>query len=238
MRVNLPLKFSLPLPTRVIPTFAPEKYNMEPIIKGILAGLAYGMLLGPLFFVSLRVTLHQGWRNGVALVGGAFASDATLVAGGWWSASRLSSIARQEVFQSGFGLVSGLVLFGIGLSAVWPRKRKVLTENESETLFKRRYSFLKGFLINMSNPSNWIFWLSLATVVQAEALPAESGYAKIFLFATLVIVLVTDLAKVLLAHKAGKYLKPGVPEKIARLAGVILLVVSGWMLVSIIGDAF
>jgi threonine/homoserine/homoserine lactone efflux protein len=211
---------------------------MEPIIKGILAGLAYGLLLGPLFFVSLRVTLSQGWRNGVALVGGAFASDATLVAGGWWSAARLSTLARQEVFQSGFGLVSGLVLFGLGLSAVWPRKRKMLTGNGDEPLFKRRYSFLKGFLINMSNPSNWLFWLSLATVVQAEALPADGGYAKVFLFATLAVVLMTDLIKVLLAHKIGKYLKPGVPEKIARIAGVILLIVSGWMLVRVIGNAF
>lgn len=211
---------------------------MEPIIKGILAGLAYGLLLGPLFFVSLRVTLQQGWRNGVALVGGAFASDATLVAGGWWSAARLSTIARQEVFQSGFGLVSGLVLFGIGLSAVWPRKHKPLTANGEGPLIQRRYSFLQGFLINMSNPSNWVFWLSLATVVQAEALPVDGGYAKVFLFATLAVVLLTDLLKVLLAHKVGKYLKPGVPEKIARIAGVILLVVSSWMLVRVIGNAF
>ena len=223
---------------RVFPTFAPEKYNMEPIIKGILAGLAYGLLLGPLFFVSLRVTLQQGWRNGVALVGGAFASDATLVAGGWWSAARLSTLARQEVFQSGFGLVSGLVLFGLGLSAVWPRKRKLLTGNGDVPPIQRRYSFLTGFLINMSNPSNWLFWLSLATVVQAEALPADSGYAKVFLFATLAVVLLTDLLKVLLAHKVGKYMKPGVPEKIARIAGVILLIVSGWMLVRVIGNVF
>ncbi len=90
---------------------------MEPVLKGILAGLAYGMLLGPMFFVSLKVTLTQGWRNGVALVGGAFTSDAILVAGGWWSATRLAAFAKQEMFQTGFGLLSGLVLFGFGVSA-------------------------------------------------------------------------------------------------------------------------
>lgn len=217
--------------------FCVEKISMEPIIKGILAGLAYGLLLGPLFFVSLKVTLSQGWRNGVALVGGAFASDATLVAGGWWSAARLSAIARQEVFQSGFGLISGLILFGFGISAILPRKQAMVF-NAEEPLTRRRYTFLKGFFINMSNPSNWIFWLSLATAVQAEALPADGRYTEVFLVSTLVVVLLTDLAKVLLAHKIGKHLKPGVPEKIVRVAGVILLVVSGWVLFNVVKNIF
>lgn len=211
---------------------------MEPVIKGILSGLAYGLLLGPLFFVSLKVTLSQGWRNGVALVGGAFASDALLVVGGWWSAAWLSAFARQDVFQSGFGLVSGLVLFGFGISAVWPRKHVILTTNVDDSGFKRRYSFLKGFLINSSNPSNWLFWLSLATVAQAESLITGDHYAEIFLSATLIVVLLTDLSKVLLAHKIGKKLKPGVPEKVIRIAGVILLAVSSWVLFKVIKNAF
>lgn len=211
---------------------------MEPVVKGILSGLAYGLLLGPLFFVSLKVTLSQGWRNGVALVGGAFASDALLVVGGWWSAAWLSAFARQDVFQSGFGLVSGLVLFGFGISAVWPRKHVILTTNVDDSGFKRRYSFLKGFLINSSNPSNWLFWLSLATVAQAESLIAGDHYAEIFLSATLIVVLLTDLSKVLLAHKIGKKLKPGVPEKVIRIAGVILLAVSSWVLFKVIKNAF
>lgn len=209
---------------------------MEPVVKGILAGLAYGLLLGPMFFVSLKVTLGQGWRHGVALVGGAFASDATLVAGGWWGAARLAAIAQKELFQSGFGLASGLILFGFGLSAVWPRKKRFSLDVKDVPPMKRRYSFLQGFLINMSNPSNWLFWLSLATVVRAEALPENGRYAEIFLFATLVVVLATDLAKVLLAHQIGQRMKPGVPEKIVRAAGAILIVVSGWILFNVVRD--
>jgi threonine/homoserine/homoserine lactone efflux protein len=202
---------------------------MEPIIKGVLAGLAYGLLLGPMFFVTLKVTLSLGWRNSVALVGGAFASDALLVAGGWWSASKLAAIARQELFHTGFGLASGLILFGFGLSAVWPKKSQS-PGLEQELNVSRRYSFLQGFAVNMSNPSNWLFWLSLATVARADAMPGNGAYAETFLLSTLAIVLLSDLIKVLLAHQIGKRLKPGVPEKIVRVAGVILLAVSGWIL--------
>lgn len=211
---------------------------MEPILKGCLAGLAYGLLLGPMFFVSLKVTLSKGWRNGVALVGGAFASDAALVAGGWWGAARLSAFAQKEVFQSGFGLASGLILFGFGLSALWPRKKQIPLDDLDKAPRRRRYSFLQGFLINMSNPSNWVFWLSLATVVQAEALPGNGRYTEIFLIATLAVVLATDLAKVLLAHQIGKQMKPGVPEKIVRVAGAILLAVSSWILFKVVKNVF
>jgi len=211
---------------------------MEPVIKGILAGLAYGLLLGPLFFVSLKVTLNQGWRNGVALVGGAFTSDTVLVAGGWWSASRLAAFAKQEMFQSGFGLLSGLILLGFGVSAVWPKKIKTPLNGAETVPGKRRYSFLQGFLINMSNPSNWLFWLSLATVVKAEGIAESGHYAENFLITTLVVVFATDLAKVFMAHKIGQRLKPGVPEKIVRVAGVILIAVSSWILFKVAGKVW
>lgn len=188
--------------------------------------------------MSLKVTLSQGWRNGVALVGGAFASDTVLVAGGWWGAARLAAIAQKELFQSGFGLASGLILFSFGVSAVWPRKRQISFEAMEAPTARRRYSFLQGFLINISNPSNWLFWLSLATIVQVEALPENSHYMEAFLIATLAVVFATDLAKVLLAHQIGKRMRPGVPEKIVRVAGVILIVVSSWILFKVVKNAF
>ena len=210
---------------------------MEPVLKGILAGLAYGLLLGPMFFVSLKVTLTQGWRNGVALVGGAFTSDAILVAGGWWSAARLAAFAKQEMFQTGFGLLSGLVLFGFGVSAVWPKDLSSKMQDSDQTPAKRRYTYLQGFIINMTNPSNWLFWITLATVVRANASTEPDRYAETFVLTTLIIVLCTDLAKVLLAHKIGQHLKPGMPEKIVRVAGLMLIVVSSWILFKVVKNA-
>lgn len=48
----------------------------------------------------------------------------------------------------------------------------------------------------------------------------------------------TDLAKVLLAHKIGQHLKPGLPEKIVRVAGFILMGVSTWILFRVAQNAF
>jgi threonine/homoserine/homoserine lactone efflux protein len=212
---------------------------MEPILKGLLSGLAYGLLLGPLFFLNLRATLSHGWRQGMALVAGAFASDLLLVLASWWGAERLALITSEGLFQSWFGLICGLLLFGFGLSAAWPRKRNFQAQlNAPPQVTKRRYGFLQGFSINMTNPSNWLFWLGVATAARAEAPSGDEYYLRFFMAAALIALFSTDAAKVLLAHQIGQRLKPGVPEKIVRFAGFILMSVSLWILFGVVKNAF
>lgn len=208
---------------------------MEPIIKGILSGLAYGLLIGPLFFMNLRTTLSHGMRQGIALVAGAFTSDLILVFTSWWGASRLVSLTEEGPFQTWFGMLCGLMLFGFGLSAVWPKKHRFDHEmGTSQPIPKRRYAYLQGFSINMTNPSNWLFWLGIATAARAEAPGGSESYVKWFMITALIALFSTDLSKVLLAHQIGKRLKPGVPEKIVRVAGLILMGVSIWILISVL----
>jgi len=202
---------------------------LEAIIKGGLAGFAYGLLLGPLFFLGIQVTLKRGLRNGFALSGGAFVSDAMLASGSWWSSARLLDLARQEFFQSVMGTVGALLIIGFGISAMWPQKEKA-TGLILATAGKRRYSFFKGFAVNMANPSNWLFWLGLATAARAEAPVEIKHYTLVFLACALVMVLATDIAKVFLAGTLGKRLRPGLPGRIVKVAGLILVIVGLWLL--------
>ena len=205
---------------------------MEAIAKGILSGLGYGLLIGPLFFLNIRITLSQGFRQGLALVAGAFASDVSLVLMSWWGAGKLTAISNDRSFQNWFGLFCGLMLFGFGLAAAWPRKRDFSKEMNSQLpVAKRRYAFLQGLLINSTNPSNWLFWLSVAAVSKSEAPPGDTKYAQIFMSFSLLALFLADLSKVILAHKIGAWLKPGVPEKIVRLAGAILMLLSIWVII-------
>lgn len=212
---------------------------MEPILKGLFSGLAYGLLIGPLFFMNIRTTLSHGMRQGVALVAGAFSSDVLLVLASWWGAGRLAAVTSEGLFQSWFGGICGLLLFGFGLSSAWPRKRNFGGQLEgNQPVAKRRYAYLQGFSINMSNPSNWIFWLGVATAARAEAPGGSEAYVRFFMAAALVGLFSTDLAKVLLAHQIGQRLKPGVPEKIVRFAGFILMGVSSWILFRVAQNTF
>lgn len=212
---------------------------MEPISKGLLSGLAYGLLLGPMFFMSIRTTLSTGLKHGIALVSGAFSSDLTLVIFSWWSAGKLAAITSESLFQSWFGLICGLLLFGFGLSAVWTRNHRFDKQlNENQPVAKRRHAFLQGFTVNMTNPSNWLFWLGVATAAKADSPAGDPYYMRFFMGAALIGLFSTDLAKVALAHQIGQRLKPGVPEKIVRVAGFILMGVSSWILFRVVQNAF
>lgn len=204
---------------------------MEAIAKGIMSGIGYGLLVGPLFFLSVRVILGHGLRHGLALIAGAFTSDCMLVMTSWWGAGKLEAISTDPAFQNWIGLFSGLLLLSFGISAVWPRKKGLpqKTEGAVKTL-KRRYAYLQGILINTTNPSNWLFWLSIATVAKSEDVSNEEVYARIFMASALATLFITDLAKAYVAHKVGSKLKPGTTEKIVRVAGVILICLSSWVL--------
>lgn len=203
---------------------------LEAVLKGVLAGLAYGMLLGPLFFMSMQVTLKSGLRNGLALALGAFLSDALLALGGIWSSARLMAIAQQNMFQTGMGLLGSVLIMGFGISAVLPRKRDLLPGSYGNPA-KRRYSFIKGFALNMANPSNWLFWLGLAAAARAEAPAGNDAYTGVFMLSSVAMVFSTDMAKVLLAGEINRRLHPDLPGRIVRVAGFILIAVGLWVLV-------
>jgi threonine/homoserine/homoserine lactone efflux protein len=215
---------------------------MESVLKGLLSGLAYGFLLGPLFFVSLKVTLSRGIRFGLVLVLGAFLSDATLILGAWWGAARLSEIANDPFFQRVLGLCSALLILGFGISAIFPRKRDFAKLDPANPAAPARwigFMFVQGFLFNMINPSNWLFWLSLATAAHADtsADPNRSTTA-LFLGATLVAVFITDISKVLIINKIGTRLTPAVIGKIIQIAGFTLMLVGCWILIKLVKNSF
>ena len=204
---------------------------MEAIAKGILSGLGYGLMVGPLFFLIIKFTLSQGFRHGLSLVAGAFSSDLLLVLTSWWGASKLLAISTNNTFQTWFGLICGLLLLGFGISAIWPKKRDFSKAMEVEVpITKHRYAFFQGFILNSTNPSNWLFWLSIAAIAKSEAPAGDTEYIRIFMAAALIALFATDFSKVLLAQKIGGWLKPGVPEKIVRVAGIVLICLSTWIL--------
>ncbi len=211
---------------------------MDAIWKGILAGLAYGLMLGPLFFAGLRVTLLLGLRHGFALVAGAFLSDLMLAAGSWWSISRIASLVQSQFFQSFFGVGSALLLFGFGLSAFIPKRKKAVEQEDAATevfMSRRRVSLVQGFLLNIVNPSNWLFWVGLATAASANALAGGNKEdSALFLASALGVLVMTDLAKVLLANRLGRKLKPHWVQNVVRFAGLVLMVVGAGVLIKLV----
>lgn len=137
---------------------------MPPLWGALLAGLAYGLMLGPLFFVALRQTRRFGAYAGISLWIGSLCSDLFLCVLGVGAASAVSNWIENEWVRAVLGIVAGVVLMVIGL-VLWLTKPKHIPEDAQSTghviLLKqlRWREFLTGFSINTVNVANGMFWL-------------------------------------------------------------------------------
>ena len=52
---------------------------MEPLLKGILAGITISLMVGPIFLALADITMSKGWRSGLAYVFGVIVSDIILI---------------------------------------------------------------------------------------------------------------------------------------------------------------
>jgi threonine/homoserine/homoserine lactone efflux protein len=210
---------------------------MEAILRGGLAGLAYGFLLGPLFFIGLKLTLTKGFKHGLMLVAGAFISDVLLILASWRGAQYLSDYAREGAFHTTLGTVSALLVIGFGISAMWPRKMGRMAGEEQApdpTTEKYRYSMLKGFLLNMANPSNWLFWLSMGAAAHSENVaPGQTSHSVLFLISAMTVVCASDICKVLLTHQIGQRITPIFIRRVVFASGLLLMAVGIWMLINL-----
>lgn len=192
---------------------------LAPLVKGFLLGLMLSISVGPVIFSIIKQSINNGQKGGMAFVIGVSVSDITLV---------LVSQVFTELFRSllnfkkEIGIGGSLLLVAIGIYVLFIKK--VVTNEEGEQVIvmrKRDYikTFFSGYFMNILNPSVIGFWLIIATSV----VDLSFSY-RIAMFTTcLIVVLATDVAKVLLAGKLRTKLTPKNITLINKLSGIILI---------------
>jgi threonine/homoserine/homoserine lactone efflux protein len=188
--------------------------------SGWAAGLAYGLLLGPMFFAGVRAIFQRGLAAGLRIVAGSFLSDSLMAWCCWFSAAGLAHwVARPEVKQW-LGLTGGLILLGFGCSALLSRPRISVDDWERSSGARRLtklQDFSIGFSLNTFNPSNWLFWCGLAAVFQ------NGHYNGAAILGAVGSVVVCDTLKLLLAWRLARRLAPVWLHRFIAAAGIIML---------------
>jgi threonine/homoserine/homoserine lactone efflux protein len=203
----------------------------QTILQALLTGLAYGCLLGPLFFLVLNTVLKKGFRHALALVAGAFFSDQILMWSSWLFSAQITTLVSSDWFRQGFGVAGGLILIAFGLPPFLLRQhdggagKLKLPGKDKYSLF-----FVQGFLLNLLNPSNWLFWIGLsATVVGGPN--SDQLNTGVFLLTVALMMLLTDFAKLLIVNKLKKRISGELIRMISRGAGLILIGLGAWALI-------
>jgi threonine/homoserine/homoserine lactone efflux protein len=192
----------------------------EALLKGITIGLLLSISVGPALFSVIKQSLNNGPRGGMAFALGISASDITLVL----IANVFTELFRSlRLYEKQIGIAGSIFLISMGLFFLFFKKVKV---NEAgQQVFKHRKRdllkiSLSGYFMNLLNPGVIIFWITIST-----SLIIYSVHYKIIIYSTcLIIVLLADVAKVLLAGKIRNRLTPHNIHIINRINGIILVI--------------
>lgn len=194
------------------------------MIQGLIQGIGLGLLLsisvGPVLFTTIKQSLNNGHRGGLAFIIGISASDIGLVL---ISNVFTQLFAQLQAYKTEIGIGGCIFLVTMGIYFLFFKKVPVDKEGK-QIIFKFRKRdylrlFVSGFVMNTLSPGCILFWITAST-----AFVPYSIQHRIIVFTTcLAVVLALDIAKVMLAGKIRNRLTPHNIHILNRINGLILI---------------
>jgi len=189
----------------------------EAIVQGILTGLVLSTFMGPIFFMLIDLGINSSIRAVAYLAFGTFISDLFTVLMIYFVAGKLISSTTHLDYLY---IIGGLVLTSIGLLHLFRKPKQTLKQEiNKKNLLK---IFVRGFLINSSNPNVFFFWFG-AIMVAVQHYGNSTSLVLTHFISALAVVLTTDFAK----GYSASLLKPHINDKIlawlGKASGIILI---------------
>lgn len=176
---------------------------LAPLIFGLGTGFVMSISLGAVFFLLIQAGLAGGWRKGLPLALGVIVGDMIYVT----LALHFSEAITESLvlYRSTIALCGALVFWILAVIHIF-HHQKAKSQGVDERLMQMKdwQLWLKSFAINVLNPVNIAWWLSLYSLPPA----ADFTYSGKWLFgiATLATVLCTELGVAWGAGKIKNYL--------------------------------
>ena len=136
----------------------------------------------------------------------------------------MANLLHSEKTQTFFGIIGGIILIVFG--AFFFKKIPVKTDDAidiANQLPSPKVMLLKGFLLNLFNPTVWLLWLANVTAISKSL---EYNIYKMLLFFVFVLttVLFVELFKVKLAGKIKHYLTDNIMRIVNYITGTSLII--------------
>ncbi len=208
------------------------------IIKGLTLGVLLSISVGPVIFSIIKQSINNGHKGGYAFIAGVSASDVALVLVCNFFTTFFQSVMNSEKL---IGVVGSLFLVGMGIYFFFFKKVHMDQEGKAviRTFRKRDYLaiFSSGFLMNMLNPSVFLFWFIVSGTIMADSKTTlhPTEYRMTVFLTCLMFNLGADILKVLLANKIRPRLNSKNIHIINRLSGLIFM---GFGIALIVGILF
>ena len=193
------------------------------MIKGILLGLTLSVIVGPVFFVLLQATIERGSKAGLIFVSGVWLSDFLYMIAAFYGIAGIQTMAGSSDFHLWMSWIGGLLLLSFGLSNLLKSKPTIQVIDNQQLSNNYWQLWVKGFLINSTNPGTILFWIGPASTsaTDAQANPIDAWILLISLYLTIV---VTDLLKIMFAKRLRQKMNADYAFRLRQISGWALII--------------
>ena len=191
----------------------------EELWYAIPLGITLSFAAGPIFFVIIETSINQGRSKALSLDLGAVTADLIFIAIAFYSSQAFLVYLKNNYWLA---IVSGLAVSVFGIYYLKKSKRSGQL-SQTLPLERKRFFFLKGFLLNFLNIGVLLFWIT-STVAVGSMLDHQAPKMISFYAATLGVYLLIDLFKIYFAHKFKQQLAGRKMQVIEKLMGFGLIV--------------
>lgn len=199
---------------------------MEALLKGVITGITVSLLIGPIFFALVELTISKGWKSGLFYIFGVLVSDVFLI----YAVEKILIKFPFNDIKIHIGLIGGILLIIFGIITFYT-KASIQSANiiKIKTLFQ---SFLKGVTINVSNPFVTIWWITMYSTISINYLAITDKI--LFYFGILAMVFLFDLLKMRFAYYLKQNLTLDKLIIVKKIVGICLFCFGVAMIVRVI----
>lgn len=191
---------------------------MEVLLYAIPLGFTLSLAAGPVFFVVIETSISKGKAAAFSLDMGAVVADLLFILIAFYgSQSLISSLKNNPTVN----VISGFLVLLFGLYYFFKSKRSGQFQEKIE-IKRKRFFFVKGFLLNFLNIGVLLFWVG-TTVAIGGMVDHEPRMMWIFYAACIGSYLLLDLMKIFFANRFKERLRGRNLQVVERIIAFILM---------------
>lgn len=192
----------------------------DAVIQGAGLGLLLSILIGPVFFLLLRISIEQGAKQALTLDIGVLAGDVFYI---WLSYIGTAAIFLNPSYSKPLGIVGSLILIISGVLPLFNKKPKEQKQIEIKTSSPLSL-ITKGFALNITNPFVIFFWIA-STGYAVTTFDGKGFLVFTYFTACIAMYMIIDLLKIYAAVKIRNKLTPLMLHRITFVSslGIVLL---------------
>lgn len=206
---------------------------LHDILTAIPLGILLAFTIGPVFFVLLETSITKGFRAAMVFDFGVICGDFIFILIAYFSTNQLLEKLKDD---PSLFFLGGVIMLSYGIISFIKQKRsyKGLVEvNVKEDINQpNNYLnlFFKGFLLNFINIGVLGFWMMII-ISFGPKLNMESDRIIIFIATILVVYLIIDSIKIVIAKQLKSKLTPYIIYKIKSVISVILIIFGVFLMI-------